>query len=507
MNKDMLFANYKIGIIGAGAMGRGIAQIAVLSGVKVLLFDTAEKAADDACFFITDMIGRLADKKKISLEKASAAIKQLGTVSDIKAMEQCDLVIEAIVEKLDIKQQLMISLEEIVPEKCILATNTSSLSVTSIASVCKNQERIAGFHFFNPVPLMKVVEVVKGVNTSDDVCSHLAMLAEHMGHTPVRTKDTPGFIVNHAGRAYGTESTSILEEGVADIYQIDSVLREGAGFRMGPFELYDLTALDVSHPATEAIFEQFYNEPRYRPSYILRQRLSAKLLGKKTGGGFYSYSPDKIVPKEPVKKYEQPDMTVWISRENSDGFNKVLELLRKTKVNHDDRVRPSAESLCIVTPLGQDATTSALKQDLDPKRTVAVDTSIGFDKIRTVMSTPATHKRYKEAAMGLFSADGVQAELINDSNGFITQRVLAMIVNIGCFIAQNRIAEPDDIDTAVKLGLGYPYGPLKFGDVFGAERVLDILTAIYANTGDPRYRPSVWLKRRVKLGLSLLHAE
>jgi len=503
----MNFKNFRIGIVGTGAMGRGIAQIAVLSGINVILYDISEQAIKDAHNFVSSMINRLVEKKRISKEKADDAVSRLFEASSLDDMADCGLVMEAIVEKLDAKQDLFCKLEDIVAPDCILATNTSSLSVTAIASKCIKPERIAGFHFFNPVPLMKVVEVVKGVMTSDNVCYRLAALAEHMGHTPVHAKDTPGFIVNHAGRAYGTESTSIVEEGVADFRQVDSIMRTSAGFRMGPFELYDLTGLDVSHPATEAIFNQFYNEPRYRPSYMLRQRFIAGLLGRKTGQGFYSYNKENLLQAEKKKIHEFPKCSVWISRENTEGFTKVSEMLFRAGIKQDENARPSVESLCVVTPLGKDATTCATEQNLDPKRTVAIDTLIGFDSFRTVMTTPVTDAEFKEYAKAVFTFDGTPMELINDSFGFVAQRVLAMIVNTGCFIAQHRIASPADIDMAVKLGLGYPYGPLEFGDVLGSKKILDILQAIYAGTGDPRYRPCPWLVRRAKLEISLQQQE
>lgn len=202
-----------------------------------------------------------------------ARFKILNSIEEVAGV---DLVVEAIIENLDIKQSLFKQLEGIVSPETILATNTSSLSVTAIASNLEHQGRMAGFHFFNPVPLMKIVEVIAGLATDEQVVADLLDLAQRMGHFGVRTKDTPGFIVNHAGRAYGTEALKILGEGVTSVSEIDRILREGAGFRMGPLELFDLTALDVSHPVMESIFNQYYQEDRYRPSALTRQMLAGK---------------------------------------------------------------------------------------------------------------------------------------------------------------------------------------------------------------------------------------
>ncbi len=327
-----------------------------------------------------------------------------------------------------------------------------------------------------------------------------------MGHTPVVTKDAPGFIVNHTGRAYVTESLAILSENIADTWQIDGILRDAAGFRMGPFELFDLTGLDISHTATEAIYNQFYQDPRFRPSYIAQTRLNAGLLGRKTGRGFYAYENGKPVLQDKARKKESrdiKDIKVWVDTANTEGFKILTAYLKSAGKDIDMNNKPNEDSLIVVSPVAEDATTTALNAGLDPKRVIAVDTFMGFDKHRTMMSTPATVQYIKDAAETIFSADGVTVDSINDSPGFITGRILAMVVNIGCNVAEKGIAAPEDIDRAVKLGLGYPFGPLEWGDKIGAIKVLDILTFLYNFYGDPRYRPTPWLKRRAKLGIPL----
>jgi 3-hydroxybutyryl-CoA dehydrogenase len=333
----------------------------------------------------------------------------------------------------------------------------------------------------------------------------LAALAVRFGHRPVRAKDTPGFIVNHAGRGYGTEALRILGEGIAEFHDIDRILRDAAGFRLGPFELLDLTGLDVSHPVMESIFRQYYDEPRYRPSPITGQRVNAGLFGRKSGRGFYGHAGGKQqdVPESPAPN-ARPE-SVWVSPAELGG--KLTELLRPLGAHIDRGARPSAASLCLVAPLGHDATTAALEEELDPARTVAVDCLFPTDKRRTLMTTPLTTPEMRAAAHGLLAADGVPATLIHDSPGFVAQRVIAQIVNIACDIAQQRIASPADIDAAVTLGLGYPRGPLAWGDAIGAEKILRILDRLLEFYGDPRYRASPWLKRRARLGVSLLTLE
>ncbi|NLF53494.1 MAG: 3-hydroxyacyl-CoA dehydrogenase, partial [Thauera phenolivorans] len=292
----MLDANREdlvLGIVGAGLMGRGIAQIAALAGIEVLMFDLRAGAAEEAKAALEQTLSMLVDKGKLSADERAAAAGRIVPAAALGEFARCHVVVEAIIENLDAKRDLFRQLEGVVGDDCLLASNTSSLAVTSIAAACRLPERVAGFHFFSPVPLMKIVEVIEGVLSAPWVGETLTALARRMGHTPVRAKDTPGFIVNHAGRGFLTEALRIVGEGVADFATVDRVLRAAAGFRLGPFELLDLTGLDVSHPVMESIYNQYYQEPRYRPSPIARQRLAAGLLGRKSGRGFYVHADGK----------------------------------------------------------------------------------------------------------------------------------------------------------------------------------------------------------------------
>ncbi len=507
MPADSKPSDLTLGVAGAGAMGRGIAQIAAQAGMRVLLYDLAPAAAGAAREALAATLAGLAAKGKIAQQAAEEAIARIEPVAALAQLAPCDVVIEAIVERLDAKRELFRALEGVVGERCILASNTSSLSVTEIAAACDKPGRVAGCHFFNPVPLMKVVEVVDALLTEPWVGDALVRLVERTGHTAVRATDTPGFIVNHAGRGYVTEALRLAGENIADFAVIDAILREACGFRMGPFELLDLTGLDVSQPVMESIYHQYYEEPRYRPSPLAAQRLAGGLLGRKSGRGFYDCpggKPQAVAP--PPAPQARPDR-VWVSDARPQFAARVRELARRLGGAIDESAAPPDGALCVVTPLGEDASSLAAREGLDPARTVAIDALCGLDQHRTLMATPLTAPRMRAATRGLFAADGVPASLVRDSAGLVAQRVLAQIVNIGCDIAQQAIARPADIDRAVTLGLGYPQGPLALGDALGPGTVLEILANLQDFYGDPRYRPSPWLKRRALLGASLLAAD
>jgi 3-hydroxybutyryl-CoA dehydrogenase len=497
-----------VGVIGTGAMGRGIVQVAAAGGINVLMLDARPGAAQEARDFIEKMLNRAAEKGAISAADAAAATARVKVAQTIADFKGCHVVIEAIVENLDAKRALYAELEEIVAADCILATNTSSLSVTTIGAKLKRPQRFAGFHFFNPVPLMKLVEVIDGLLTENWVSEALMAIGKRMTREPVRLTDAPGFLVNQVGRGFTLEASHLVYEGVSSFVDVDRVMRDVCGFRMGPFELMELTGLDVTQPASALIYNQFFQEPRFRPNLIMQSRYEAGILGRKTKKGFYDYDAEMkpIVPPEKPAPGARPE-SVWVSAAEPQGHEAVTALLGKLGTNVETGKRPSDRALIIVTPIGEDATTSAVDQELDAKRTVAVDTLFPMVKRRTIMTTPVTDPAYRDAAHGLFSSDGVPVTVCRDSAGFIAQRIVAMIVNIGCSIAQSRTAAPADIDKAVTLGLNYPNGPFRFADVVGVERIHRVLSSMYRIYGDPRYRPNIWLTRRAKLGVSALTPE
>jgi 3-hydroxybutyryl-CoA dehydrogenase len=520
-------ASFRVGVVGAGVMGRGIAQVMAQAGADVLLHDAAENAAGQAIEVVEQAWRRLAEKGRLTDADVVANRSRMRVAGSLDALSGCNVVIEAIVERLDAKQSLFAALEDIVAADAVLATNTSSLSVTAIAAACRHPARVAGLHFFNPVPLMRIVEIIGGVRTAPQALQTLDGLVAATGHAGVRVQDTPGFLINHAGRGYGTEALRLVQEGVASFAEVDAIMREqvrfqGGGFRLGPFELLDLTGLDVSQPVMESIYRQFYDEPRFRPSFVGAQRAAGGLFGRKTGEGFYAYPAGAPAAGRPAAASAPASgadaraasaaagsgtaMPVHVVAEpHAPGLAALVERLGARLV-----AKPSGgtDGFVLVAPLGEDASRYAARRSLPAARVVAIDTL--FDPAaagcarRTLMPTVATEPQALRAAAALLGADGTAVSVLRDSCGFVAQRIVAMIVAIGCEIAQQRIAAPGDIDRAVRAGLGYPAGPLAMGDELGPARILQVLQGMHADTGDPRYRPSLWLRRRAELGLSLL---
>jgi 3-hydroxybutyryl-CoA dehydrogenase len=279
----------KIGIIGSGAMGSGIAQVAAQAGHDVVVFDQQQSALDRAENALKSTFAKLVEKGKISEQDSASIFGRVAFRETIDSLSSCGLVIEAIVENLDVKKKVFQSLETLVTADCILATNTSSLSVTAIAAACSKPERFIGIHFFNPAPLMPLVEIIPALQTNAELTSTCANLMRAWGKVPVVCKDTPGFIVNRVARPYYSEALRIYDEGIADMATIDAAMRN-EGFRMGPFELMDMIGHDVNYTVTESVFAAMYFDPRFRPSITQKKLVEANWLGRKTGRGFYNYA-------------------------------------------------------------------------------------------------------------------------------------------------------------------------------------------------------------------------
>ncbi|PRY00926.1 3-hydroxyacyl-CoA dehydrogenase NAD-binding domain-containing protein [Allonocardiopsis opalescens] len=513
-------------VVGAGAMGRGIAQVLAVAGVHTTLVDVRPGAVAEAIAEVRGRIARLAEKGALAPSDARAAAGRLAE-GGLEAAAAADLVIEAVVEELRVKRELFAEVEARTGPHTVLATNTSSLSVTDIAAGLRRPERLCGLHFFNPVPLMKLVEVVPGERTAPELVDRLGALVSALGHTPVRVIDTAGFLVNHVGRALGTEALRLLDERIATPAQIDLVARSVLGLRMGPFELFDLTGVDVSQPVTENVYHGFYQDPRLRPSPTLRRRLAAGLLGRKNGTGFRADGSLDAAPGDAAAPAGPGAPPVWVSPAEP-AAARLAAMLAEAGVPL--AAEPGPGALHIVTPFGADVTAEAREQGLPAERTVGVDpfgrpgdtpgrTGGGtgaraggapehyFAGPLTLASSPATAPDALRAAAAALRATGREVVAIRDSPGFIAQRLLAAIVNLAAETAQLGIAAPADIDVAVVLGLGYPQGPLAWGDAVGAARVDTILRRLHQRYLDPRYRPSAWLSRRAELGLSLTRPE
>ncbi len=489
----------KIGIVGAGAMGRGIAQVSVTGGMQAIIFDTNPGAAADACGFIENMIDRAVSKGRTEEAEGAASKKRLSVAETLADFKDCDLVVEAIVENINIKQTVFKQIEDVVSEHAIIASNTSSIRISSIASACKHKSRIAGLHFFNPVPLMKLVEVINGTETSKDVTDALCVIGKRMGRVPVVVKDAPGFLVNLGGRAYTTEALRIVSEGVAEPHEVDAIMRDACGFRMGPFELIDLTGIDVNFPVSQIIYEGYFHDKRLATAPLHESMMEAGRLGRKTKAGFYEYDDDgqiirpelaDIPSVEPAKKAFLPEAIPAIEPLLRDLGISILAI--------DDGVSP-----ILAAPVGEDCTSVAQRLNIDATRLVAIDMLTGVHLHATVMAAPGANDEVVESVMTSLKKVANSVTRIKDCPGFIAQRIRAMVANLGCEMAQIGVATPEDIDKGMKLGLNYPLGSIELAEHMGSKNTFTILEQIQRITGEERYRPSQWLRRRALLNLPI----
>jgi 3-hydroxybutyryl-CoA dehydrogenase len=481
-------------------MGQGIVQVALEGGLSVLVHDAKPGAGEAGVKQVFKRLERGVEKGRLTAEGLQAARGRVTVIESLAGFARCSVVIEAVFEDLALKQKVFGELEDIVGDRCILASNTSSLLIAAIARGCRRREQIAGLHFFNPVPLMQLVEVVRGPETGEDTVRKLIELAIQMDRTPVVARDAPGFIVNHGGRAYTTEAMRILHEQVASPAQIDAVMRDCCGFRMGPCELMDLTGVDVNFPATQAIYHGFSDDPRLKTSFPHRALYEAGRLGRKTGRGHYAYdengrmapppSPDHLSEAEPAKRL--------VLAEADTHLRTFATELGAELVIRDDGAAP-----ILAAPLGEDCTSFAVRTGNDFHRLVGLDLTCDTSRRVTLMTAPGADPACRDAVSALIARSGRVATVIADSPGFITQRIRAMIANLGAEMAQIGIAQPAEIDIAMRLGLNYPSGPLELAEELGLATVVDILQRLQAITGEDRYRPSLWLRRRALLGLPI----
>ncbi|MDX3326978.1 MULTISPECIES: 3-hydroxyacyl-CoA dehydrogenase [Streptomyces] len=500
----------RIRIVGAGAMGRGIAQWAAAGGHTVELCDVRPEAVTAAVDFVRSMLERAVQKGRMPAGDMAAALDRLVPLDDPWAPgPEVGLAIEAVREDLDTKAEVFGKLEEALPDSAVFATNTSSLSVTRIGASLRDPGRLAGLHFFNPVPLMRIVEVVPGAATRPGIPQVLTELVESCGHRAVTVADTPGFLVNHAGRGLVTEALALLEESVADPAGIDRIARDVLGLRMGPFELMDLTGLDVTAAVIDSIWQGFRHEDRLRPSYLTPNRVTAGLHGRKTGQGWFAYGPEApaAAPEPPVTG--DADRPVFVA----DGaYAQDAVALRAALTAAGATVgtgpAPTEGALVMVPVWGTTVAAAVASAGLPADRTFGVDPLAPAGRRRVLAVTPASDPAAARDARAVLAraADGEDAwpvSVVRDTAGSVAQRLLVSVVSVAASIAERSLAVPADIDLAVTTGLGYPAGPLAWGDRIGAARMLELQRSLHATTGDDRYRPTRWLTERAQLGLPL----
>lgn len=487
-----------VGVVGCGAMGQGIIQVALQGGLAVIAYDAREGGAAAGCQAVLGRLDRLVEKGTLGADAVAGMRTALTAAGDIADLAPAGVVIEAVFEDLEVKRALFAALEAVVAPDAVLASNTSSLPIGSIARGARHPGRIGGLHFFNPVPLMRLVEVIRGPATEPAVVDALVAVGKRLGRTPVVVKDSPGFLVNLGGRAFTTEGLHLQHEGVATPAQVDAVMRDCGHFRMGPFQLMDLTGIDVNYPVSMIVFEQFLNDPRLRTTPQHRALFDAGRFGRKTGQGHFRYDDKGNMVDAPSADHASDAVAAIGVQVATPGDAALHELLERAGLaaRQNDGATPVVAAL-----YGEDAAGFCARTVTDPRRLVAIDTTGDTSKRVTLMTAPGADPRYRDSVAAAFAKAGIAPTVIADSPGFILQRMRAMIANLGCEMAQIGLASPADIDTAMKLGLNYPLGPLEIAEEMGVSHTHAIISAIHDATQDPRYRPSLWLRRRALLGL------
>lgn len=495
-----------IAVIGSGAMGAGIAQIAATAGHPVMLFDVKPKAAANAIAEIDKTFRRLVEKGRMSASAMEAASARLTAASGLGELADAALVVEAIVENLDVKRKLFVDLEDVVREDCVLATNTSSISITSIGAALRLPQRLLGMHFFNPAPVMALVEVVSGLATDARLAQSVYDTALAWGKSPVHTKSTPGFIVNRVARPYYAEALRLLVEQAADPATIDAVMREAGGFRMGPFELMDLIGHDVNFAVTRSVFEAYYHDPRFTPSLIQQQLVNAGFLGRKSGRGFYRYGEAAEVPVPKTEPQQAPPQRTVVSQAGSiaDALaarlrNSSIPLVTTDAPHPDGRLLQIDETVVYLTD-GRSATQRA--RDNAQPNTVLVDLALDYAHATRIALARADQCAAAacDAAVGLFQAAGYAVSRLDDVPGMAVMRTVAMLANEAADAVNQGVCDAQAADVAMQKGVNYPRGPLAWADSIGLGHVLAVLDNLARAYGEDRYRASHLIRRKVWSG-------
>jgi 3-hydroxybutyryl-CoA dehydrogenase len=500
-----------VAVIGAGAMGAGIAQVAAVHGHRVQLHDTRLGAGGAAKRGIAEALGKQVERGRLARAEADAALGRIATVVTLPDVCVAQLVVEAIVEDLAAKRELVERVENVVEDACIVASNTSSISITALAAGMKRPGRMVGMHFFNPAPLMPLVEVVSGLATSPAAAETVFATALAWGKTPVYATSTPGFIVNRCARPYYAEGLRLLAERAADAATLDAVLREAGGFRMGPFELIDLIGLDVNLAVTKSVWAAYFHDPRYAPSVLQEERVTAGHFGRKSGRGFYDYSPGASKPT-PVTENPWPAPPRVTVHGDLGVAAPLAERIAAggvavERARADSRfpggaihVPGSAGGAWLALTDGRTATKRV--GDCGVRDLVLFD--LAFDYAAATRVAVARADTCGEAsyalAAGALQAAGLEVSRLDDVAGLAVLRVVAMLANEAADAVVQGVAAPDAIDVAMQKGVNYPRGPIAWADALGAGMVRDVLANLAAHYGEDRYRISPLVARRAATG-------
>lgn len=496
-----LDVSIKIAVIGAGAMGSGIAQVAAQAGHCVYLQDQQAGAADKGKTSIANVLQNRVNNGKMLQSDLDDLLSRIQPVDRLEDLTDAGLVIEAIIEDLDIKRQLFSRLEDLCGDEVILATNTSSISVTSLGAELKRPERLLGMHFFNPAPLMALVEVVLGLATDKKTAEVVHATAAAWGKKPVFATSTPGFIVNRVARPFYAESLRLVQEQVATPATLDALLREAGNFRMGPFELMDLIGHDVNYAVTESIFFAYYGDFRFQPSLIQKELIASGRLGRKTGRGFYSYANNAERPS-PVTELrqvatEQPviiEGDLGLAHALIDRFKKFgLTVIQRASTGSAGVIRYGKTTLALTD--GRMASERVAVESLS--ELVVFDLAKDYQQATrlAIAAAKQTSANATQDATALLQKAGFTVSLLPDSPGLVVMRTVAMLTNEAADAVLQGVASPTDIDLAMCAGLNYPQGPLSWSDSLGEGIVWQVLENLQASYGEDRYRPSLLLRR------------
>jgi 3-hydroxybutyryl-CoA dehydrogenase len=500
-----------VAVFGAGAMGAGIAQVAALAGHPVQLHDARFGAADAAKKAMAETFAKLSAKGKLPTAAAEAALARVKTVGTLADACTAALIVEAIVEDAAAKRELFASLENVVADDCILASNTSSLSITELAAGMKHPGRFVGMHFFNPAPLLPLVEIVSGLATLPEVADATYATAAAWGKSPVHAKSTPGFIVNRCARPFYAEALRLLAERAADAATLDAVMRDAGGFRMGPFELMDLIGLDVNLAVTRGVWEAYFHDPRYAPSVIQQELVAAGRLGRKSGRGFYEYSADAAKPSPrdlpeaarptAVTVHGDLGMAAAIAARIAASGIAVVEARADSRFQAG-AVRVAGEGGGTWLALTDGRTATARAVAAGAANLVVFDLAFDYAKASRIAIARADTctDAACAAAVGALQAAGFAVCRLDDVAGLAVMRTVAMLANEAAEAVTQGVAAPDAIDIAMCKGVNYPRGPLAWADALGSANVRDVIANLAAHYGEDRYRISPLLSRRALVG-------
>ncbi|WP_329274112.1 3-hydroxyacyl-CoA dehydrogenase [Streptomyces sp. NBC_01451] len=483
-----------VAVVGTGTMGQGIAQVALVAGHDVRLFDAAPGRARDAADAIVERLDRLVEKDRLTAADRDAARGRLHAAGSLSELADCSLVVEAVLERLDVKQKLLRDLEDVVDDDCLLATNTSSLSVTAIGGVLRNPGRFVGLHFFNPAPLLPLVEVVSGFATDVTSATRAYEMARAWGKTPVACADTPGFIVNRLARPFYAEAFAAYEAQSADPATIDAVLRECGGFRMGAFELTDLIGQDVNEAVTHSVWQAFFQDVRFTPSLAQRRLVESGRLGRKTGQGWYEYGDD--AERAEPHTAEQAQAPAYVVAEGDLGpASDLLALIREAGVP----VREDEEDhgTRLVLPGGGQLVLADGQTSVEFRDVVYFDLALDYRRATRIALSASqdTQPQTLSEAIGLFQALGKDVSVLGDTPGMIVARTVARIVDLAHDAVAKGVATEEDVDTAMRLGVNYPLGPFEWSRRLGRSWAHEILDELHQRDPSGRYAPSLALYR------------